>query len=70
MVTSDREGRANEILRLRTMRDRALSLREMGEWCVEIEEALGGRPPTRERDTAPPTSVSGAEPERLAPTKR
>lgn len=36
-----------ELARLQKMRDGSKSLREMGEWCVAIEEAMGGRPPTR-----------------------
>jgi hypothetical protein len=37
----------DELMRLRRLRDGACSLREMAEWCVAIEEAMGGRPPTR-----------------------
>lgn len=36
-----------ELQRLRSLRDSAASLREAAELCVVIEEALGGRPPTR-----------------------
>jgi hypothetical protein len=34
---------------IRLARDNAPTLREMAEWCVEYEEAIGGRPPTRAR---------------------
>ena len=36
-----------ELARLKHLRDIAPSLREMAEWCVAIEEAMGSRPPTR-----------------------
>ena len=36
-----------EIMRLRAERERASSLREQAELSVAIEEAMGGRPPTR-----------------------
>lgn len=32
---------------IRRRRDAAKSLGEKAEWCVELEEAIGGRPPTR-----------------------
>lgn len=35
------------LIRLRGERDRSPTLREMAEICVEIEEAMGGRRPTR-----------------------
>jgi hypothetical protein len=41
-----------ELMRLKTARDMSSSLREMAEWCVEIEEMMGGRPPTRRYSTA------------------
>jgi hypothetical protein len=44
---------AEELERLRRMRDGSKSLREMGEWCVAIEEAMGGRPPTRGFEDGP-----------------
>jgi hypothetical protein len=40
-------SRDEEILRLRALRDNSKSLRAMAEWSVEIEEVMGGRPPTR-----------------------
>jgi hypothetical protein len=36
-----------EILRLRTAREKSSSLREQAELSVEIEEVMGGRPPTK-----------------------
>ena len=37
----------SHLSRLGQLRDASASLREQAEWCVEIEEAMGGRPPTR-----------------------
>jgi hypothetical protein len=39
-----------ELFRLKALRDTAPSLRGMAEWCVELEETMGGRPPTRGYD--------------------
>lgn len=35
------------LMRVRRERDSAQSLREASELCVELEELIGGRPPTR-----------------------
>jgi hypothetical protein len=42
------------VLEIKRMRDQAKTLREMGEWCVELEEAMGGRPPTHPAEDAEP----------------
>ena len=45
-----------ELQRLNEQRRQAKTLREMAESCVAIEEALGGRPPTRGFDVPPMAS--------------
>jgi len=47
-------GLHSELMRLKAMRDSARTLREMSECCVAIEDALGGRPPTRAFDSYVP----------------
>jgi hypothetical protein len=40
----------DELMRLRACRDASRTAREWAEWTVAMEEAQGGRPPTRAYD--------------------
>ena len=51
--TADLEDDKHYLLMLRQSIVSSASLREMAERCVEVEEVMGGRPPTRKGPKEP-----------------
>lgn len=47
-ATASEDDVHREIEHIRRRRESAPTLREMAEWCVAYEEAIGGRPPARQ----------------------